>query len=91
MLHRDYWGKGYMGEALGALLGAEGVFWGRGVERVVADVDPRNEGSLRLLGRFGFVETGRGEGTFETQLGWCDSVYLELRRPLAEGGVGGRC
>lgn len=83
MLHRNFWGSGYMAEALTALLGTRGVFWKRGVERVVADVDPRNDGSIGILkGRFGFVETGREERTFETHLGWCDSVYLELRGPM---------
>ncbi len=27
MLHCDYWGKGYMTEALRAFAGPEGVFW----------------------------------------------------------------
>ena len=71
-----------MVEALTALLGADGLFWKRGVEGVVADVDPRNEGSIGILRRFGFVETGRAENTFETHLGWCDSVYLELKGPI---------
>lgn len=84
MLHRDHWGNGYMAEAFTALLGFEGVLWKRGLERVVADVDPRNSGSIGILRRFGFVETGREEGTFETHLGWCDSVYFELRSPLVE-------
>lgn len=76
-----------MAEALSALLGREGggVVWERGVERVVADVDPRNAASVGVLRRFGFVETGRGVRTFETHLGWCDSVYLELKGP---GGGG---
>lgn len=73
-----------MAEAFTALLGFEGVLWKRGLERVVADVDPRNSGSIGILRRFGFVETGREEGTFETHLGWCDSVYFELRSPLVE-------
>ena len=80
MLQRSMWGKGYMAETLDALLGPCGLFWEKGVERVIADVDPRNEGSIGILRKFGFEETGRGEGTYETHLGWCDSVYLELRR-----------
>lgn len=76
-----------MAEALTALLGPDGAFWKRGVEGVVADVDPRNEGSIGILRRFGFVETGREERTFETHLGWCDSVYLGLGGPGGEGGA----
>ena len=67
-----------MTEALEALLPH---LWAQGVERIVADVDPRNESSIRLLMGFGFVETGRAERTFETGLGWCDSVYFALERP----------
>ena len=70
-----------MAEALAALLGPDGALWARGVRRVRADVDPRNEGSVGILrGRFGFVEVGREERTVETHLGWCGSVYLELGR-----------
>lgn len=90
ILNRAYWRKGYMAEALTALLGPEGAFWQRGVERVLADVDPRNESSIGILRRFGFVETGREERTFETHLGWCDSIYLELKKEKeAEGGGDG--
>lgn len=78
LLHRSFWGQGFMTEALKALLPH---LWAQGVERIVADVDPRNESSIRLLMGFGFVETGRAERTFETGLGWCDSVYFALERP----------
>lgn len=76
-----------MAEALTALLGRNGVLWKRGVQRVLADVDPRNGASIGILRRFGFEEVGREERTFETHLGWCDSVYLELRRE-SEGVLG---
>lgn len=36
-------------------------YQGASVERVVADVDPRNEASLGVLKRFGFREVGRAE------------------------------
>ena len=68
-----------MTEALEALLP---YLWAQGLERIVADVDPRNESSIRLLKSFGFVETGRAERTFETGLGWCDSVYFALERSI---------
>ena len=78
MLHRDYWGQGYMSEALTALLP---LFWQKGFGKLVADVDPRNKASLKLLNMFGFVEIGREKNTAETDIGWCDSIYLELWRP----------
>lgn len=81
MLSRAYWGKGYMAEAFSALL--EYLWSGTGgeVRRLMADVDPRNDSSLRILKRFGFRETGFKEKTFETHMGWCDSVYLSLENP----------
>lgn len=81
LLSRAYWGKGYMAEAFSALL--EYLWSGMGgeVQQLMADVDPRNDASLRILKNFGFRETGFKEKTFETQLGWCDSVYLTLENP----------
>ena len=65
----------------GVRKGGMETYRGRRIERVVADVDPRNEACLGVLRKFGFEETGRAENTFETHLGWCDSVYFELQRP----------
>ncbi|KAH9479123.1 putative N-acetyltransferase p20 [Psilocybe cubensis] len=82
IFNREYWGKGYAFEALDALLKQ---FWAIHEEdpdaSVKADVDPRNDASLRLLKRLGFVVIGSAKNTFETHLGWCDSIYLEVRRP----------
>ena len=78
MLHRDYWSQGYMSEVLTTLVP---WFWQKGVQKVIADVDPRNNRSIKVLNKFGFVETRREKNTFETDIGWCDSVYLELWRP----------
>jgi RimJ/RimL family protein N-acetyltransferase len=50
----------------------------RGLPRLTADVDPRNQPSLRLLERFGFVVTGAASRTWLVGDEWCDSVYLEL-------------
>ncbi|KAH9479124.1 putative N-acetyltransferase p20 [Psilocybe cubensis] len=80
MLDRQYWGKGFAFEMADALLKH---FWATLPHDVVkADVDPRNERSLRLLARLGFEVVGKAEKTFETHIGWCDSVYLEARRPV---------
>ena len=86
MLHSAYWKQGYMAEALTALLGPDGAFWERGVEWVVADVDPRNESCIGILTGFGFVETGRGERRLETHLRSCDCVSFELRKGVVKGG-----
>ena len=49
-------GRGLAGEAVGLLL--DFAFERLGLERIEADVDPRNAPSLRLLERFGFVREG---------------------------------
>ena len=78
MLHSDYWAQGYMSEVLSTLIP---TLWQKGAQKLLADVDPRNHASMKVLNRFGFVETHRKKKTFETDIGWCDSVYLELWRP----------
>lgn len=78
ILRRDLWGKGIMTEAATALI--EHLFRARDVTELVADVDPRNVGSLRVLSRLGFVEYGRAERTYCIDGTWTDSVYLRRRR-----------
>lgn len=51
-----HWGKGYMGEALSALL--DFAFGTLRLRRLEADVDPRNDNSLRILGKLGFQREG---------------------------------
>lgn len=74
IFHPDHWGKGYAGEALGAVLDRGFAF----LASAFADVDPRNDACLKLLARLGFVETGRKEKTWLVGEEWCDSVYLSL-------------
>lgn len=73
-----YWGRGLASEALRAFL--PHVFSRPHVDRLTADVDPRNLRSLAMLERHGFVRTGYAAGTWHTHTGIGDSVYLELRR-----------
>ncbi|NEX92683.1 GNAT family N-acetyltransferase [Caulobacter sp. 17J65-9] len=80
ILHPDVWGRGYATEALSAFI--PHVFAAHAVDRLTADVDPRNGASLRLLGKMGFVETGRAANTWLVGEEWCDSVYLALERPV---------
>jgi RimJ/RimL family protein N-acetyltransferase len=79
ILHPDHWGKGLAFEALSAII--PHIFDTLQISRLKADVDPRNAASLKLLGRLGFTETHRATRTLLVGEEWCDSVYLELRRP----------
>jgi len=78
ILHPDVWGRGFAFECLTALIGR--VFQRTDLDTILADVDPRNAASLRLLAKLGFVETRRATGTILVGEEWCDSVYLELPR-----------
>ena len=53
---RAHWGKGYMNEALHALLAH--AFEVMELRRLEADVDPRNASSIRTLERLGFQREG---------------------------------
>ena len=81
ILHPDFWGRGFAGEALAAII--PHIFAHCPVQSLLADVDPRNAASLSLLTRLGFVETGRAERTFLIGDEWCDSLYLTLYRNFA--------
>jgi ribosomal-protein-alanine N-acetyltransferase len=56
VLGRSHWGRGYMREALAALL--ECAFTQLSLRRVEAEVDPRNLPSARLLRGLGFEREG---------------------------------
>src|SRR5476649_2077006 len=79
ILHPSYWGQGFAAEACDAVIAH--IFGTYDVAAITADVDPRNEASLRLLARLGFVETGRATATYEIEGEISDSVYLALPRP----------
>ena len=78
IFHPDCWGQGLAHECLTALI--RRAFLRFDPDALTADVDPRNEASLRLLGKLGFVETDRKAATWLIGETWCDSVYLRLDR-----------
>lgn len=78
ILHPDWWGQGLAREAVAAVI--RRAFELHQLEFIDADVDPRNERSLRLLKNFHFKEIGRAERTWNVGGQWCDSVYLRLAR-----------
>ncbi|MHA6262037.1 GNAT family N-acetyltransferase [Arenibacterium sp. CAU 1754] len=81
-LHRDHWRQGIMHEALSHLIPY--VFRQMRLAAITADVDPRNQASLRLLKRLGFTETHRATATLKIGGVWCDSVYFALPNPFMD-------
>lgn len=71
-----HWGKGLMSEALTTLFGY--AFGGLKLRRLEADVDPRNERSLRILGRLGFRHEGLLRERWNVAGEIQDSVLLGL-------------
>jgi RimJ/RimL family protein N-acetyltransferase len=72
------WGQGLVAEALAPIIAR--AFDCHGLARITADVDPRNQGSIRLLEKLGFAETHRALCTWLIDGEWCDSVYFALER-----------
>ena len=56
ILGQAHWGQGYLSEALPALI--DHGFGELKLNRLEADVDPRNEASMRVLDRMGFRREG---------------------------------
>ena len=75
LIDPEEWGKGYAGEAMVGFITHRRAL---GSAELTADVDPRNDASLRLLERHGFTETHRKARTCQLGDEWCDSVYLRL-------------
>lgn len=75
-LGHEHWGHGYMHEALTALL--DFAFGTLGLRRLEADVDPRNESSLRALERLGFRREGLLRERWNVQGELQDAVLLAL-------------
>jgi RimJ/RimL family protein N-acetyltransferase len=75
ILHPDCWGRGLASEALAAFIAHRRRVGGT---ELLADTDPRNTASIRLLQRHGFVETGRAAKTWLIGGQWFDSIYWRL-------------
>jgi RimJ/RimL family protein N-acetyltransferase len=82
ILHPDTWGLGLAQEALDAVVRA--AFRELAIEEIVADVDPRNARSLKLLERIGFRVTGSAKRTWYISGEWNDSIYLGLPRSAVD-------
>ena len=77
-LSRAHWGHGYAGEALCALLSF--AFGELNLNRIEADVDPRNLASIRTLERLGFQREGYLRDRWLVAGESQDSVFYGLLR-----------
>ncbi len=78
LLHPDFQSQGLASEAMEAVI--PHLFATHALPELVAEADPRNAASLKLLSRLGFVETRRASRTMQWRDEWCDSVYFALKR-----------
>ena len=79
ILHPDHWGKGFAHEAMVAVIAH--AFANHPVDHLMADVDPRNAASIKLLKRLGFTLSGHADNTFCIAGEWVHSDYYRLARP----------
>jgi [ribosomal protein S5]-alanine N-acetyltransferase len=77
-LARACWGRGYVAEALPAMV--RFAFETLGLHRLEADADPRNAASIRALERVGFVREGYQRERYHMLGEWQDGVLFGLLR-----------
>jgi len=75
ILSRPYWGRGYVTEAVAALID---LLFAEGQRRVVADTDPDNAPSIAVLKRLGFTLEATLRAEWETHIGVRDSLIWGL-------------
>lgn len=85
ILRADKWRQGYGCEAVTAMI-AHG-FDAMGYRKIIADVDPDNAPSLRMLDKLGFQREGVLRAHWETHIGIRDSVMLGLLKSEWEDSV----
>ena len=78
-LDRAEWGKGYMQEALQALL--DHAFTRLELHRIEADVDPRNMNSIRTVEKLGFQREGYLRERWQVNGEIQDALFFGLLRP----------
>ena len=87
-LGRAHWGKGYMNEALMALL--KYAFEVLDLHRIEADVDPRNAASIKTLERLGFQREEYLRERWQTYGEIQDAFFYGLLRQewVGQAGIG---
>jgi RimJ/RimL family protein N-acetyltransferase len=82
-LGRAHWKHGYMHEALNAVLGY--AFEVLEFHRIEADVDPRNQNSIRTVERLGFKREGYLRERWQVSGEIQDAYFYGLLRPEWKG------
>lgn len=75
-LLQAHWGKGYLAEAMTALL--DYAFGTLHLNRIEADIDPRNDASARLLERMAFQKEGYMRERWIVNGEVCDTAFYGL-------------
>ena len=83
IFHPDFWGRGFAFEAMRAVV--DHAFANRPVDHLMADIDPRNAASRRLLEKLGFAYRNHEKNTFCVDGVWTDSDYYVLPRTVWGG------
>ncbi len=76
ILRRSHWGRGIAREAVRRVI--EHGFDDLGLRKIIADTDPDNQASNKLLIDMGFEKEGYLRGEWETHLGVRDSILWGL-------------
>lgn len=79
-LGKPFWGQGYMTEAATALVDA--YFDKTTSKRIVSGAFADNPGSVRVLGKLGFVETGRSRQHCHARGGEVEHIDMTLQRSV---------
>lgn len=75
-LARPFWGKGYLSEAMAAAV--DYAFGDLGLNRIEADIDPRNDASAKLLEKMAFVKEGFMRERWIVNGETCDTINYGL-------------
>lgn len=78
VMDRGHWGKGLMTEAVHAMI--EAGFKSLGMRRIIAETDPANIGSIRVLQKNGFRREAYHRQSMFLKGRWVDSLVFALLR-----------
>lgn len=86
VLHRNYWGRGYMTEAVEAIM--QMAFEELGFLRLLASCDARNLASARVLEKSGMLRGACKKRHTYRKGAWRDFIFFSLERADWEDRIG---